>query len=188
MALRMKTRFRSKGPKTIEDRANVVAYNIWKIAQETCRRMEKEGFKFASDLQLAAVITEMVAFLVQIADRSVYGQLPEDERARFVNALGRELAGHMAANLQETGGAGEDHARRFVATLNARFADYAECEYDPRSGPGYRFLRYLGDKVAAVMAATDNKWVVEQVMEIEAPEAVKAVRKLVHEVLGVKIG
>ena len=185
MALRMKTRFRGKGPKTIEDRAGVIAYNIWKVSQETVKHMEKEGFKFASDQQLAGVMTEVIAFLVQIADRMVYGQISEEERGRFVNALGRDLANHMTSNLEDILGAG-DHKTGFIATLNARFADYAEWDFDRASGPSYGFLRYLGDKVAEVMAATESKWVVEHVMEIEAPEAVKAIRKLVHEVLGVK--
>lgn len=187
MALRMKTRFRGKGPKTIEDRANVIAYNIWRISEETVKHMEKEGFKFSSDRQLSLVIGEMIAFLVQIADRIVYGQLSEAERGRFINALGRDLAGHMATNLREILGPG-DHAAEFIATLNQRFGDYAECSYDPASGPNYVFLRYLGDKVAAVMAETESKWVVEHMMEIEAPEAVRGIRKLVHEVLGVKAG
>jgi hypothetical protein len=186
MTLRMKTRFRGKGPKTIEDRANVIAYNIWRISEETVKHMEKEGLKFASDRQLSLVIGEMIAFLVQIADRIVYGKLTEEERGRFINALGRDLAGHMATNLDEILGSG-NHAAEFIVTLNERFADFAECGYDPANGPSYAFLRYFGDKVAGAMAETESKWVVEHMMEIEAPEAVKGVRKLVHEVLGVKI-
>lgn len=38
------------------------------------------------------------------------------------------------------------------------------------------------------MQAADNKWVLEYVMEIEAPEAVKVVTKAVGEVMGVKVG
>ena len=186
MAIRMKTRFRAKGPKTVADRANVIGYNLWKIAQETVRHMEKEGFKFASDAQLVAIMTEVIAFLVQIADRMVYGQLSEEDRTVFVNALGRDLAGHAQTNLSAILGPG-DHTRRFIDTLNARFADYAEYDFSRESGPGYGFVRYLGDRVAAEMAQTDNKWVVEHVMEIEAPEAVKLLRKLVHEVMGIKL-
>jgi hypothetical protein len=47
-------------------------------------------------------------------------------------------------------------------------------------------LRYFGEKVSEALSATDNRWVVEHVMEIEAPEAIKLVRRLVHEVLGIK--
>lgn len=185
MALRLKTRFRTKGPKTIEDRASVVAFNLWKIAQEATLRMEKEGFRFASDVQIAAVMTELIAFLVQVADRIVHGQLSEPDRGRFIGALGRRLADTMQSNLSDMLGP-DDHAGRFIAALNARGADYAECEYGAR-GPGYAFLRVLGEKVHAAMAGGDNKWAVEHVMEIAAPEAVRLAKKLVGEVLGVKV-
>ena len=55
------------------------------------------------------------------------------------------------------------------------------------AGAGYAFLRYLGEKVALAMAATDSKWVLEQVVDVEAPEAIKTLKKMVGQVLGVKV-
>ena len=34
------------------------------------------------------------------------------------------------------------------------------------------------------MASSDNKWVLEQVMEIEAPEMARLIKKLVDELIG----
>jgi hypothetical protein len=184
MALPLKTKFRKKGPKTLEDRASVVASNIWRIAQETIRHMEKEGYPLGGDRQVTAVITEIVAFLMQFADRIVYGQLNEEERGRFINALGKHLARTVSVNLEEFVGPGA-HAGAFIETLNARFADYAELEFQGRT-PSYSVLRYLGDKVSAAMAATDSKWVLEQIIDVETPELIKAIRKTVGEVLGVQ--
>jgi hypothetical protein len=185
MALRMKTRFRTRGPRTLEQRASVVASNVWKIAQETCRRMEKEDYPLGSDSQVAAVMTEIMAFLVQAADRLVYGQLSEEERAAFINALGSYLARLFQDNLTGTPGPG-DYRTPFIAVLNARLADYAEFEFSGR-GPSYASLRYLGDKVSEAMAATDNRWVLERVVDVEAPEILKHLKRLLHEVLGIKI-
>jgi hypothetical protein len=185
VAIRMHTKWNTGGSKTIEDRAGVVGFNIWKIAKETWIRMEKEGFRAGQDRQLAAVITEMIAFLVQVSDRLVYGQLSEEERARFINALGKHLAHTMQSNMLDMFGPG-DHATPFINTLNARAADYAEFEFAQYS-PSYGFLRYLGEKMSEAMAATDNKWVIEHVIEIEAPEALKPIKKLIGEVLGVKV-
>jgi len=185
MAIRLKTRFRKKGPKTLEDRASVVATNIWRIAQETARHMEKEGYPLGGDLQVSAVLTEIIAFLVQVADRIVYGQLSEEERARFVNALGKHLARITSNNLAEFVGPGA-YAKDFVTTLNTRFADYSELEFNGRS-PSFSVLRYLGEKVSRAMEATDSKWVLEQVVDVEAPEAVKTMKKVVGEVLGVQV-
>ena len=184
MALHIKTKFRTKGPKTIEQRASVVASNIWKVAQEATRHMEIEGYKIGGDRQVTAILTEFIAFQIQAADRLVYGKFTEEERTRFINELGRNLARLMDTNMTEFIGPG-DYAGPFVATLNLRLADYAEFEFSAQ-GPSYAFLRYLGDKVAAAMAGTDNKWVLEQVMDIEAPQAVKHLKRVMGQVLGLK--
>lgn len=183
--MRLKTKFRKKGPKTLEDRASVVAMNIWRIAQETARHMEKEGYALGGDRQVAAVITEIIAFLIQISDRIVYGQLNEEERARFINALGKHTARVTSTNLAEFVGEGR-YAGSFVDTLNARLADYSELEFNGHD-PSYSVLRYLGEKISDAMQATDSKWVLEQVVDIEAPEAVKLIKKSVGEILGVKV-
>jgi hypothetical protein len=181
----MKTRFRAGGEKTIEQRASVVSFNLWKVAQEMYRHMVKEDFKFASGDQVAALISEVLAFLIQIADRLVYGQLSEEDRQKFITALGLQLADALQDNLTDLHGAA-DYKTPFIRTLNSRFGDYAE--FDFKSGnPGYGFVRYFGEKAADVLGP-DNKWVIEHVMEIEAPDAVKAVKKLVNEVLGLKVG
>ncbi|MHB8622891.1 MAG: hypothetical protein ACYC9J_02140 [Sulfuricaulis sp.] len=184
MTLRLKTKFRKKGPKTLEDRASVVATNVWRIAQDASRRMETEGYQLGGDRQVTAVITEFMAFLVQIADRMVYGQLSEDDRQRFVNALGKHLARITSVNMEEFVGHGA-HAQAFIDTLNRRFADYSELEFNGQN-PSYAVLRYLGDKVSQAMQTTDSKWVLEQVVDVEAPEVIKTVKKVIGQVLGIQ--
>jgi hypothetical protein len=185
MALPLKTKFRKKGPKTLEDRASVVATNIWRIAQEAVRHMEKEGYPLGGDRQVTSVITEIIAFLVQCSDRIVFGQLNEEERGRFINALSKHLARITSVNLEEFVGPGA-YAGDFINTLNARFVDYSEFEFNGRN-PSYSVLRYLGEKVSRAMDATDSKWVLEQVVDVETPELIKAIKKVVGEVLGVQV-
>ncbi|HCU53741.1 MAG TPA: hypothetical protein DIC36_05510 [Gammaproteobacteria bacterium] len=185
MAIRMRTKWHTRGPKSIEDRAGVVGFNIWKISNEAWKHMEKEGFRVGDDRQVVALIIELLAFLMQISDRLVYGQLSEEERARFMNALGQHLAKTVYSNMLDMFGPG-DYTGPFIATLNERLADYSEFEFAGHQ-PSYAMLRYLGDKMAAAMTGTDSKWVVEQVIDIEAPEAVGRIKKLVHEVLGIQM-
>jgi hypothetical protein len=186
MALRMKTRFRRGGKKTPAERASVVAFNFWKVAQEMYRRMHKEDFKFGSSEKVsAALITEALAFMVQVADRLVFGRIPEDERREFVTALGLKLAETMQSNLTDLHGAA-DYQTPFIRTLNERFGDYAEFDF-AGGQPGYGFVRYFAERVADAFAATDNKWVIEQVIDIEAPEVLKHAVRLVHEVMGVAV-
>ena len=175
----VKTRWRKKGARTVEERAGVIGANVWKIALEVFKHMEKEGFRFGSDRLTTEVISEFIAFLVQLADRAVYGRLAEEERAALIGAVVRHLAATMENNQQDLFGPGE-YRKAFIDLLNARFGEYAGFEY--RDGePGYPCLRFFAGKVADAMASGDNKWVVEQMMDIEAPEMVRLVRKLVEQ-------
>jgi hypothetical protein len=195
MAIRLKTRWHRSGrsernregsqrAKSREDLAGAVAFNIWKLAKEGFTRMEKQGFKFAEDRQAIDVIGEFCIFMLHIVDRMIYGKLAEEERGPLINAIAMHLAKTMEDNQQDLLGPGE-YLADFIARLNDRLSNYAECGFDAE-GPGYDFKRYLGEKVAEVMAASDDKWVVEQVMDIEAPELAERVWPLVRDILGIK--
>ena len=178
----IKTRWRNKqAPRTAEQRAGVIGVNIWKIATEVFRHLEKEGFRFGDDQQVTAIVTESIAFLVQLTDRAVHGRSSDAERATLINAVATHLARTMENNQLDLLGPG-DYRTPFIQTLNDRFDDYAQFEYVDRE-PGYACVRYFGSKVSEAMASSDNKWVIEQMMEIEAPEMVRCIRKLVAEIV-----
>jgi len=50
----VKTRWRKKGPRTVEERAGVIGANVWKIALEVFKHMEKEGFRFVGSTTVYA--------------------------------------------------------------------------------------------------------------------------------------
>ena len=124
----VKTRWRKKGARTLADRAGVIGANIWKIALEIFKHMEKEGFRFGSDRLVTVVLAEFIAFLVQLVDRSVYGKLSEPDRATLIGELVRHLASTMENNQLDLLGPGE-HRKPFIDLLNARFEEYASFEY-----------------------------------------------------------
>ena len=175
----VKTRWRKKGARTLADRAGVIGANVWKISLEIFKHMEKEGFRFGSDRLVTAVLAELIAFLVQLVDRAVYGKLSEADRATLIGEVARHLAATMENNQLDLLGPGE-YRKPFIDLLNARFEEYAGLEY-PGGEPGYPCLRVFAAKVSDAMAASDNKWVVEQMMEIEAPEMVRLIKKLVDQ-------
>lgn len=196
MAVRLKTKWHrtkrsrrniesASQPKTVEKLAGVIAFNIWKLAQETFRHMDKEGFTYTNDEQVMGVITEVIAFLVQVADRMVYGHLDDDERSRFVNEMAQNLVRTFQANQEEMFGEG-DYAEPFIKTLNERFVSYSECSYDDKEGPGYAFKRVLGEKVFDAMATTDNKWVIEHIMEFEIPTMLTPLQRMVTDIMGLR--
>ena len=175
----VKTRWRKKGPRTLAERAGVIGANVWKIALEIFKHMEKEGFRFGSDRLTTDVIAELIAFQVQLLDRAVYGRLEEAERAALIGEVVRHLAATMENNQTDLFGPGE-HRKPFIDLLNARSGEYAGFEY-AGAEPDYACLRFFASQVADAMASGDNKWVLEQVMEIEAPEMVRLAKRLVEQ-------
>jgi hypothetical protein len=176
----VKTRWRKKGaPRTLADRAGVIGANVWKIALEIFRHMEKEEFRFGSDRLVTDVMAEFIAFLLQLADRAVYGRLSDADRATLIGEAARHLAATMENNQLDLLGAGE-YRKPFIDLLNTRFEEYASFEY-PGGEPGFPCLRFFAAKVSDVMAASNNKWVIEQIMDIEAPEMVRLIKKLVDQ-------
>ena len=175
----IKTRWRKKGPRSLAERAGVIGANVWKLALEFFKHMEKEGFRFGSDRLVTNVLTEFIAFLVQLVDRAVYGRVAEADRAELIAEAVRHLAATMENNQLDLFGPGE-YRKPFVDAMNARFAEYAEFEY--RDGaPSYACLRYFASRVAELMAEGDNRWVIEQVMDVEAPEMVRLAQKLAEQ-------
>ena len=78
-----------------------------------------------------AIITEFIAFLVQLTDRTLYGQTSDAERAALINAVASHLAKTMENNQLDLLGPG-DYRSPFIQTLNDRCGDYALFEYIER--------------------------------------------------------
>jgi hypothetical protein len=195
MAVRLKSRWHrskrsernikgSRKERSLDDLSGVVAFNIWKLAKEGFLRMEKEDFRFREDTQAIDVIAEFCIFMLHIVDRMIYGKVPEEKRGPLVNAIAMDLAKSIEDNQTDLLGPG-DYMDTFIAKLNDRLSNYAECSFD-ENGPGYDFKRYLAQNISEIMAETDNKWVVEQIIDIEAPEIIERVQPVVRDVLGVR--
>ena len=174
----VKTRWRDKTPRTLADRAGVIGANIWKIAVEIFKHMERDGFRFGSDRLVTDVLAELIAFQVQLVDRTVYGKISDPDRATLIGETTRHLAATMENNQLDLFGPG-DYRAPFIALLNERFGEYAGFAFTDGK-PTPPCLLFLANKVADVMASGDNKWVVEQVMDVEAPEIVQLIGRLVE--------
>jgi len=195
MAVRLKTRWhRSKrsernreGSQREKSQANlcsVVAINIWKLAKEAFTRMEKQDFRFREDTQAIDVIAEFCIFMLHITDRMIFGEVSEEDRVILINGIAKEIATAIEINQIELLGPG-DYRAAFIDRLNDRLANYSECGFDGDE-PAYDFLRYLAKNVSDIMSITDEKWVLEQVMDIEAPELVERIRPVVRDVFSLK--
>ena len=194
MAVRLKSRWHrskrsernrrgSSAPKTLLDLVSVIGINMWKLARETFLRMEKEGFRFREDTQAIDFIAEFLIFQLHIADRMLYGKVTDEQRATFINGLAKHLGDSLADNQADLLGENADYQQAFIQRSNARMADYAEFNFG-EEGPSYSAIRFLGHTIAEILSITDDKWVVEQVIDIEAPELIQRIMPVLDQVLG----
>ena len=174
MAIRIKSTWHDSdrnrpSAKSLEDSAQALAFIVWRLALEGAKELHREGFEYLSDKERVGVISEFVAFQIQVADRRAFDRLDDAGRANFVNALGRRLADHIQDNLTDMAGPG-NYRKPFIAMLNERLEGYAELSF--RDGePGFDSLRYFGSRVLSVMGDSQtNRWVMDQVMTVAAPE------------------
>lgn len=169
-------------PKEIKEVAGAMAFIIWRVAQNTLKRLREDKFEIEAGPRYFAVTAEFLIFLIQIADRIAYLQLDGAARAEFTPALALRVAETLEENLLHLGdGAeGQDYRRQFISLLNERAADYADFGYT-ESGPDYAFRRYLGTCIMEFMGQRDKPWIMDQVIEIETPEAVATVQKGMHD-------
>lgn len=178
MAVRIRSRwFRKNRPHTPAELAGVMALNLWRLACDVLKHMRKAGFSIDPGPAYFSFLAEWLVFLAYGADRLVFSQLDPADRHVFVSTLVRRLAEILADNQRDLMGleglVADEIRARFIETFNTRGEDYGEQDFQD-GVPDYGFLRVLAYGVVAVVPETDRHWVHDQVMEIEAPQAIEA--------------
>ena len=148
-----------------EDIGSAISFNIWQISGQGVLDLENEGFQTDTASQRLDVITEYVAYLVQLVDRFLFEGFDLDRRKGLITATGLHLASIMQDNRQDTDGTG-DFTTDFLKVLNSRIGEYSNCQLDEKEGPSFVFLRLLGDHVTAQMGEKDAKWITSYVIDI----------------------
>ena len=139
-----------EAPKGATEIAGAAAFIVFRIAQNALKTMRKANFELPAGARYFAFLSEFLVFLTLCADRIAHRRGDDAWRVEFTTALAnrvgavpRRQRGRAAAG----GDAPEECKRRFIALVNARSPDYAECGFDD-NGPDYTFLRCLGHRVA----------------------------------------
>lgn len=166
---------KARGP---EQLATVVAMTVWRLGVNTVKSMRKADYDIVTGPQYFEFLREYLVFLAHLSDRFAYGRLDEEGRRAFVTTVVTRVAEMLAENQMELVGADYAAARQaFVELFNRRGEDYAHFEFDD-NGPEYGFARYCGNQLMDVLPEKDRVWVVDQVISIEAPEAVKTLKSV----------
>jgi hypothetical protein len=175
--MRTKSKWFAKGKsRSPEQLATVAAMTLWRLGIQTIRSMRKADYDIEAGPQFFAFLGEYLVFLAHLADRFVYTHIEPEARVEFMTTLVGRLGDMLAENARDLVGADYAETKKvFVDHFNRRGEDYAHFSSD-ESGPEYGFLRYCGNQLMEILPEKDRVWVVEQVVSIEAPEAVKTLR------------
>ena len=129
---------------------------------------------------------EVLVFLTQVLDRMAYERMEPEGRAEFITALVRRVAEVLQENEDSLLGVPPEgapsHYDEFIDLFNELAEHYADFGFGP-DGPDFAFTRYLGHRIEALMPAKDRRWVVDQMMATEVPEAVDILRRAMQGVL-----
>ncbi|MEM7256033.1 MAG: hypothetical protein AAF404_01460 [Pseudomonadota bacterium] len=171
------------GEKSSGDQASALAFILWRHALNGAINLHAEDFRYDSDQQRIGVIGELLAFQIQHVDRLTYAFIDQHARAQLITQLCHKVSAHMQDNLTDIAGPG-NYVPPFLELLNARFSDYAGFSYNDDE-PGYKTLRYLGRQVLEIMGHDqENRWVIDQIIEIDAPDIAEQVTRSTHRLYG----
>ena len=192
-AMRLKSRwFGSGAGKSAAEQASVLAFIAWRLARQMLERMRRADFDVAAGAPYFAFLSEVLAFLVALADRLAHARLAPAARAEFTPALVHHLARTLQDNALDLLGprpaGAASYGDDFIDLVNELSTHYAEFGADPtlpaRPGgfePDFAFVRYLGSRLEPILPEKDRRWVIDQVMAVEAPDAVAALQRAMAE-------
>ncbi|MGB4359503.1 MAG: hypothetical protein WBJ19_03695 [Rhodoferax sp.] len=179
--LRIKSQwFRDSGAKTPQQNASAMAFITWRVAQNTLKQMRTARFDIEIGPQYFAFTHEVLVFLTQVIDRMAHARMEDDERAEFMTALVQRVAQILQDNedgLMGVPAAGQaSHYAQFIDLFNELSEHYADFGFDAK-GPDFAFVRYLGHRIEALMPQKDQRWVVDQIMASEVPDALDMIQR-----------
>lgn len=172
--------FKPEQAKNPAQTGSAIAFIAWRVASHTIKRLREAGFDIDAGPAYFGVLRELLVFLLAGADRIAYERLGAEGRTPFTTTLvlrASELLDENESDLLGPLPGGASYADRFVEQFNVLGSHYAEFGWSDAEGPDFAFTRYLGHRLEPLVPEKDRRWVLDQVMAAEVPEAVAMLRK-----------
>jgi hypothetical protein len=180
--LRIKSHWFKEGrERSPQEIADALAFVVSRIADNALKNTRNAKFQIEIGTQYLDFLAEFLLFLILVADRLAYRKLSAEDRLAFTSNLANRVGETYAENRSRLlNGDLKQCKQRFIDLLNHRAGEYADFGYD-ESGPAYTFYRYLAFCIGQIMSDTDSVWIIDQIISIEAPDAVQMVEKTMHD-------
>lgn len=178
--------FHDGATKTPQQQASAMAFITWRVAQNTLKQMRSARFDIEVGAQYFAFTHEVLVFLTQVIDRLAAERMNDALRAEFMTALVQRVAQVLQDNeeglMGEPGTGQGSYSDQFIDLYNQLADHYADFGFDAH-GPDFAFVRYLGHRIEALMPDKDKRWVVDQIMASEVPDALGMIGRGIDGVL-----
>jgi hypothetical protein len=184
MSIRIKSHwFRDATPKSAAQNASAMAFIVWRVAQNMLKQMRVAQFDIDAGAPYFGFMREVLVFLLQVADRIAFERMDAAARTEFTTAMVRRVAEILQENEDHLLGpapAGEaPWGMRFIDQFNELSTHYSEFGGEPHAAdftPDFGFVRYLGSRLEPDLPPKDRRWVIDQVMAAEVPDALAMVQ------------
>lgn len=188
-APRLKTQwFRHGDARGAAQQASAAAFIVWRVARHTLDRTRHAGFGVDIGEPYFRFLREVLAFLVAVADRIAHRRLDEGQRVAFTGAMVHHLARILQDSQDDLMGAAPagtpSHGDSFIDLVNELADHYAEFGADRTAAavaggfePDFAFLRYLGCRLEPALPPPERRWVQDQIIAVQAPEAVAMLQR-----------
>jgi hypothetical protein len=187
-AMRIKSHwFKPGAAHSPAEQAGAMAFIVFRVGQEMLKRMRGADFDIDAGPPYFAFLRETLVFLIAVVDRMAAARLSPDDRVEFTTALVHHVARTLAGNEHDLLGpppAGSPpRADIFIDLVNEVVGQYADFGADPAAEadagfqPDFAFLRCFGHRLEPTLPEKDRLWVIDQVMAVEAPEALGVVQR-----------
>ncbi len=166
--------FKPEQAKNPAQTGSAIAFIAWRVASHAIKRLREAGFDIDAGPAYFGVLRELLVFLLAGADRIAYARLGAEGRTPFTTTLVLRASEILDENESDLLGPleGATYAERFVEQFNLLSGHYAEFGWSEGEGPDFAFVRYLGHRLEPLVPEKDRRWVLDQVMAVEIPEAV----------------
>jgi hypothetical protein len=185
-SIRIKSQWFRSGAKTPQQTASAMAFIAWRVAQNMLKQMRSADFDIEVGPQYFAFTREVLVFLTQVLDRMAYERMGPEGRGEFITALVKRVAEILQENEDTLLGVppigSPATTKQFIDLFNELSDHYADFGFDAE-GPDFAFVRYLGHRIELLMPQKDQRWVVDQIMAAEVPDALEILQSAMRGVL-----
>lgn len=179
--MRIKSKWHDSSIKSVQDIATALSFNTWRLTKNSLEDLINEGF-VVEKAQVFDVIAEYACFIIQCTDRLIFDKLSSEKRRELIVNLVKQIAFYYQENKAERIKDG-DHWQEFLNIYNQRAQDYSKFGFQ-NNAPDYHFYRYFGEQIKQATTKADEKWIAQQMIEIQGPKAFLTLKKNLDNTLG----